>query len=144
MPTVRDILSGKAQDVAAVSEEASVLDAVKVMADRRIGSVVVKSGERVTGIFTERDVLNRVVAVQKDTREVRVRDVMSSPVACCQLDTKLTECRSVMASKKLRHLPVVEDGELVGMISIGDISAREADDQAHTIAYLHEYLHGRV
>ena len=130
--------------MAAVAEEARVLDAVKLMADRRIGSVVVKSGEKVTGIFTERDVLNRVVAVEKDTKELRVRDVMSSPVACCQLNTKLTECRSVMASKKLRHLPVVEEGQLVGMISIGDISAREADDQAHTIEYLNEYLHGRV
>ena len=144
MPTVRDIIAHKGRDVAAVAEEARVLDAIQVMADRRIGSVVVKSGEQVTGIFTERDVLNRVVALEKNTREVRVRDVMSSPVACCQLDTKLSECRSVMASKKLRHLPVVEDGKLVGLISIGDISAREADDQAHTIEYLNEYLYGRV
>jgi IMP dehydrogenase len=144
MPTVQDLISHKGSDVAAVAEEARVLDAVKLMADRRIGSVVVKSGDKVTGIFTERDVLNRVVAVEKDTKELRVREVMSSPVACCQLNTKLTECRSVMASKKLRHLPVVEEGQLVGMISIGDISAREADDQAHTIEYLNEYLHGRV
>ncbi len=144
MPTVRDIIAHKGGEVASVVEESRVLDAVQVMADRRIGSVVVKSGEKVTGIFTERDVLNRVVALEKDTRKALVRDVMSSPVACCQLDTKLSECRSVMALKKLRHLPVVENGELVGMISIGDISAREADDQAHTIEYLNEYLYGRV
>ena len=144
MPAVRDIIENKGQDVAAVAEGDLVLDAVKIMADQRIGSVVVTSGRRVIGIFTERDVLNRVVAVERDPKSVRVDEVMSAPVACCQLDTKLSECKSVMASKKLRHLPVVEDGELVGMISIGDISAREADDQAHTIEYLHEYLHGRV
>ncbi len=144
MPLVRDIINVKGRDVAAVSEDDSVLEAVQVMADRRIGSVVVKRGDTVTGIFTERDVLNRVVALEKEPRQLRVKEVMSSPVACCQLGTKLVECRSVMAAKKLRHLPVVEDGELVGIISIGDISAREADDQAHTIEYLHEYLHGRV
>lgn len=143
MPSVRDIIDKKGGDVAAVSENDSVLQAVKMMAERRIGAVVVKSGNRVVGIFTERDVLNRVVAVEKDPKRLLVKEVMSSPVACCQLDTKLVECRSVMAAKKLRHLPVVEKGELVGMISIGDISAREADDQEHTIEYLSEYLYGR-
>ena len=144
MPTVREIVERKGRDVAAVFEDDAVLDAVRLMADRRIGSVVVKSGDTVTGIFTERDVLNRVVAKEEDPKNLRVKQVMSTPVACCQLDSKLSECKSIMASKRLRHLPVVEDGRLVGMISIGDISAREADDQAHTIEYLHEYLHGRV
>ena len=144
MPSVQDIIGVKGSDVAAVGEGDSVLSAVKLMADRRIGSVVVKSGSKVIGIFTERDVLNRVMACEKDPKKLRVKEVMSTPVACCQPDTKLSECRSVMATKRLRHLPVVQAGELVGMISIGDISAREADDQAHTIEYLQEYLHGRV
>lgn len=144
MPSVQEILDSKSSDVAAVGEDATVLEATKLMADRRIGAVVVKNDDRVTGIFTERDVLNRVISVEKDPHKTLVKDVMSSPVACCRPDTKLSECRTVMTEKKLRHLPVVVDGNLVGMVSIGDLNAREATDQAHTIQYLEDYLYGRT
>ncbi len=144
MPSVRDILERKDPEVASVGQQDTVLHAVKLMAQRRIGSVVVTAGEKVVGIFTERDVLNRVMAAERDPKTLTVGEVMSAPVACCRPETKLSECRAVMAEKRLRHLPVVQGGRLLGLISIGDISAREADDQAHTIQYLHEYLHGRV
>ena len=142
MPSVQEILDNKSSEVAAVGEDATVLEATKLMADRRIGAVVVKKNNRVTGIFTERDVLNRVISVEKDPHKTLVKDVMSSPVACCRPDTKLSECRTVMTEKKLRHLPVVKDGDLVGMVSIGDLTAREATDQAHAIQYLQDYLYG--
>jgi IMP dehydrogenase len=144
MPSVADIIRGKSSPVAAVGPEDKVHSAVLVMAERRIGSVVVRSGEKVVGIFTERDVLNRVLAQDLDPKATAVRDVMSNPVACCQPATKITECKSVMTEKRLRHLPVVEEGHLVGMVSVGDILAFEAAEQAYTIEYLQEYLYGRV
>ena len=143
MPSVADLIAKKGNSVASVLADDSVFTAVKLMAAHHIGSVVVKTKEQVIGIFTERDVLNRVVAKQLDTATTLVKDVMSAPVVVCQPSTKVAECKSIMTGRKLRHLPVVSDGELVGLISIGDIMAHEADEQAHTIEYLHEYLHGR-
>lgn len=144
MPSVADILARKGSDVVAVLETHTVLEVARIMADRRIGSVVVQSGERIVGIFTERDVLYKVVSGALDPKQTLVRDVMSTPVACCQRATKIAECMAVMAEKKLRRLPVVEHGRLMGIVTIGDIMAFEATTQAHTIEYLHEYLYGRT
>ena len=141
MPTAQDILKKKTGEVAMIAEGANVMEAAKMMSDRRIGSMVVARAEKVIGIFSERDVLNRVVAKHLDPSTTLIRDVMTSPVACCQPTTKLTECRAVMTEKRIRHLPVVDDGKLVGMISSGDILALEHTQQQRTIEYLHEYLH---
>ena len=142
MPTAQTVLDNKGTDIATIDQDASVLDAAKVMNERRIGALVVTSGDRVIGIFTERDILNRIVAVEKPPGVVRVKEVMTSPMACCRRDTKLNECKAVMTSKRIRHLPVVEDGKLYGMISSGDILAGECADQQATIQYLNEYLYG--
>ena len=141
MPTAQDILANKSGEVAIIEEEATVMEAAKIMSDRRIGSLVVGRREKVVGIFTERDVLNRVVARHLDPLETLVKDVMTTRVACCQPTTKLAECRSVMTEKRIRHLPVVNDGRLLGMISSGDILALEHREQERTIEYLHEYLY---
>lgn len=143
MPTAQLILDGKGCDVATVKREATVLDAARLMNERRIGAVVVTEGEKVVGIFTERDILNRVVASQLPPAETKVGTVMTSPMACCRRDTPLAQCKNVMTDQRIRHLPVVEDGHLFGMISSGDILASESVDQQHTIEYLHEYLYGR-
>jgi CBS domain-containing protein len=144
LPSVSDIIAKKGRDVATVSRETCVLDAVKEMNNRRIGAVVVINENRVVGVFTERDLLNRVVAKQLDVTQVLVNDVMSTPVACCQLSTELTEAQGVMTKKRIRHLPVVEGDDLVGIISIGDLMARQVADQQNTIRYLNEYLYGRT
>ena len=144
MRTVRDILARKGTDVAAVSKDASVLDAARIMNERRIGALVVTTGDQVVGIFTERDVLNRVVAAQRSANTTRVGEVMTSPCACCKPETALEECRDVMTEKKIRHLPVVDAGRLCGMISIGDLMAAEAHNRQTTIEYMHEYLYGRT
>ena len=141
MPTAQDILAKKSGDVAIIGEEATVMEAAKIMSDRRIGSLVVGRREKVVGIFTERDVLNRVVARHLDPMETIIKDVMTTPVACCQPTTKLAECRRVMTEKRIRHLPVVERNRLVGMLSSGDILALEFGEQKQTIEYLHEYLY---
>ena len=140
MPPAQDILANKPA-VATIAEEATVMDAAKIMSDRHIGSLVVVRGDTIVGIFTERDVLNRVVARHRDPVEVIIKDVMSTPVAYCQPTTKLAECRGVMTRKRIRHLPVVKDNKLLGMVSSGDILAMEHGEQQKTIEYMYEYLY---
>lgn len=142
MHTVQAILGRKGKTVHSVTEEASVLDAAKIMNERRIGALVVTRGEKVVGIFTERDILNRVVAQQGDPAQLKVGDVMTTPVACCTPQTPRTECGNVMRSRRVRHLPVVDGEQLVGIVSIGDIVEDEGAEQQETIRYLHEYMHG--
>ncbi len=141
MPTAQDILAKKRRNVAIIGEEDTVMEAAKIMSDQHIGSLVVGRDKSVVGIFTERDVLNRVVAKHLDPMKTIVKDVMTTPVACCQPTTKLAECRSVMTEKRIRHLPVVVDNKLVGMISSGDILALEYGEQLRTIEYMYEYLY---
>lgn len=143
--TVEDILQRKGHTVHSVAPDDTALEAAKRMNQQRIGAVIVLDPSRgVVGIFTERDILRRVVAECKAPEQTRVGDVMSSPVTCCKPNTTLAECQSVMTQKRLRHLPVVDEGRLVGMISSGDILAQEVEVQQSTIEYLHDYLHGRM
>ncbi len=142
MPKVRDLLARKNGEVSSVGESVDVLTAAKKMNDRRIGSLVVTRGEQVVGIFSERDILTRVVAEGLMPAEVKVGDVMTAPVACCRMDTKLEECKLVMTSKRIRRLPVVEDGKLLGIVTSGDILASQTSEQADTIEYLKDYLYG--
>ncbi len=142
MPNAQLILDRKGSDVATVEGNSTVLQAAQVMNQKKIGAVVVTDGDKVVGIFTERDILNRIVADGKPPESTKVHDVMTSPMACCRRDTPLTECKAVMSTKRIRHLPVVEDGTLYGMISSGDILAGDSAQQQETIEYLHEYLYG--
>jgi len=144
MPTAQSILDRKGSEVATVARSATVLEAAKLMNHRRIGALVVTEGERAVGIFTERDILCRVVAEGRNAASTPVEKVMTSPMACCRRDTKLSDCRAIMTSKRVRHLPVVEEGKLFGLISSGDILASEVVEQQIAIEYLHDYLHGRV
>ena len=139
--TVQDILTRKGGHVVVVRPEETVLEAAHKMNAVRIGSVVVFEPDRgVTGIFTERDVLRRVVGECRSPAETPVSQVMSTPVTCCKPETTLEECKEVMTSKRLRHLPVVSDGALVGIISTGDLLVGEVELQQSTIDHLHAYL----
>lgn len=142
MTSVRTILEHKCQPVACIDPSATVLDAARIMNERRIGALVVTRGERLVGIFTERDVLNRVVAAQRDPAQTRIEEVMTTPVACCTPETTRAECESVMRKRHIRHLPVVEGDRVVGMISVHDVLEDEAHEQQQTIRNLYEYMHG--
>ena len=142
MSIVQNILERKAAHVVSVGCEATVLEAAQLMNDHHIGCLVVTQGEKVVGIFTERDILCRVVAGLRDPATVVVREVMTAPVACCTPETGRAECRAVMRNRRIRHLPVVRDDQLVGIVSIGDILEVTEAEQAETIQYLHEYLYG--
>jgi CBS domain-containing protein len=145
MPTVHDVLSQKGSTIHCVSPRASVLEATQRMNQHKIGALVVGDGEHISGIFTERDVLSRIVVPQRDPAKVTVGEVMTEKVICCTPDTDLDEASAIMKTRRVRHLPVcTEDGRLVGMISIGDINACYASNQEQTIHYLHDYIYGRV
>lgn len=142
MHSVQSIIQAKGQTVESIDESATVLQAAEAMNQRHIGALVVTRGEKVIGIFTERDVLNRVVAKRRDPATTLVKDVMSAPVACCAPETSRAECRNVMKSRRIRHLPVVDGDQLIGIVSIGDILQDQGEEQEETIRYLYEYMHG--
>lgn len=145
MAVVRDILARKGGDVVTVVPETTVFDAAVCMNDHGIGAVVVVDRERLVGVFTERDILKRVVAQRRDPAETRVEEVMTTQVVCCRLDTSLEEVGGVMKNRRIRHVPVVSDEDrLVGMISIGDLNAQHETEQEQTIYLLHEYIAGHV
>ena len=138
---VQDVLDKKGSDVETINRGASVLQAAELMNRRKIGALVVTEGEKVVGVFTERDIMMRVVGTERDPRQTRIEEVMTAPMACCRRDMALSDCQAIMTAKRIRHLPVVEDGNLYGMISSGDIMASEVEQKQLTIEYLHEYLY---
>jgi CBS domain-containing protein len=145
MATVRLILAKKGSHVFTVGKHATVLDAALLMNEHRIGALVVVESGRVSGMFTERDVLHRVVAQQRDPASTLVAEVMTTEVAVCTPDTTIEEARGAMKNRRIRHLPLVDgDNQLQGLISIGDLNAHETSDNEHTIHLLQEYLYGRV
>jgi len=145
MAKVSDLLAAKGNHVMTVGPDATVLDAATLMNDHQIGSLVVLDGGRVVGMFTERDVLRRVVTERRDPVATCVADVMTREVVCCTPDTTADEAASAMKNRRIRHLPVCDaDGAIVGLISIGDLNARVASEQEQTICLMQEYLYGRV
>lgn len=146
MSRVTDILMGKGAQVHVINEHTFVHDAVALMNEHKIGAlVVVDQFEHVSGIFTERDVLRRVVGQQRDPADTRVGEVMTSEVVCATIEMPLDDVRILLKQRRIRHLPVVDDdGRLKGMISIGDINAHSANDHEIELQYLKEYIHGRT
>lgn len=145
MVTVNNILADKGRQVWSVSRNATVLEAAVAMNDHRIGALVVLDGDELVGIFTERDVLRRVVAAGRDPTRTRVGEVMTEEVIVCTPETTMEEARGVMKNRRIRHLPVLDgDRRLLGLISIGDLNAHQAHSQERHIHLLNEYLYGRV
>lgn len=146
MSKVSDILASKSGPVVTIGENQTVLDATRIMNEHKIGALVVTDGQgHVVGMFTERDVLRRVVAEQKDPSSTVVAVAMTSDVIVCEADMPLEDCRQLMRNKRIRHLPVVDSqGKLQGMVSIGDLNAQQANNHEIHIKYLSEYIHGRV
>lgn len=146
MAYVSDILASKGGAVRTISASATVLDAINVMNEQQIGALVVSNGGgKVAGMFTERDVLRRVVGERHDPAAVKVGDVMTEAVVCVQPETPLADVQSLMKQRRIRHLPVVDGNRrLVGLISIGDVNAHFARDVEIQVNYLHEYIYGRT
>ena len=144
MAAVKDILQKKGTNVLCISRDETVLRAAQVMNEHKIGALVVVEDGRVAGIFTERDVLRRIVGEERAPATTRVGEVMTAEVACCTPQTPLEEARAAMKNRRIRHLPVLDrEDRLCGLVSIGDLNAFESANQEETIFWLHEYLHGR-
>jgi CBS domain-containing protein len=144
MAVINDILTTKGSQVLTIGPDATVLQAVMLMNDHKIGALVVTTGSDVAGMFTERDLLRRVVGERRDPNTTKVAEVMTTEVVCCTPDTTLEEARGAMKNRRIRHLPVVEGGRLRGLVSIGDLNAHQMTSQEHTIHLMHEYLYGRT
>jgi CBS domain-containing protein len=143
MATVRDILAVKGNHIESIAPTATVFEAAVRMNNHKIGALLVLDEERLVGIVTERDILQRLVAQRRDAAETLVEEIMTTEVACCQRDTSLEEARGVMKNRRIRHLPVVDEGErLLALISIGDLNAYQSTAQEQTIHLLHEYIYG--
>jgi len=138
--TVQSILAKKGSDIISVAPGETVVKAAQLMSERGIGGLVVTEGKRLAGIFTERDILRRVVAQRRDPTTTKVADVMTTPVTACGPDTPIDDCAAMMTAKRIRHLPVVGDTGLVGVITIGDVLAYQVSEQQATIDYMHHFM----
>ena len=140
MNQVSEILGNKGRDVLRIDAEASALDAVRQMVGANIGSLLVTDNDEVTGIVTERDYLRRVAEEGPTNEDVTVRDIMSSPLIVVSPETEIDECMALMTDRRIRHVPVVEEGDVVGIVSIGDVVKFKSKQQSFEIRYLTDYI----
>ncbi len=142
MDTIAAVLREKGSKVYTVAPGATVLEAARAMDAHNVGSLLVVDGDKPVGIFSERDLMRRVVVAGKDPAEVKVREVMSRDVWVVEPDTRVKEAMAIMTERRCRHLPVVEKGKVVGLISIGDLVRWISKDQEFQIRMLENYITG--
>ena len=143
MKTVAQLLRTKRNEVLSISPEAPVFEALGVMADKNVGALLVVDGESLVGIFSERDYARKVVLRGKSSKETPVREIMSSRVLYVRPDQSVDECMALMTDKRVRHLPVLDQAKVVGVISIGDVVKAKIEEQEFVIEQLQNYITGR-
>jgi CBS domain-containing protein len=140
--SIRDILRRKGEDVYSIGPLATVIDAVNTMNDNHVGSVLVMENGYPVGIFSERDVLVRVVAAQRDPRQTLVRDVMTTRLHTAELEDNILEVMKLMTDRRCRHVPVMDSGTLVGLVSIGDLTKAMQHNLRQEVRELSKYIGG--
>ncbi|MBP8293967.1 MAG: CBS domain-containing protein [Caldilineaceae bacterium] len=140
MATVKQILEGKGYQVWTVTADISVYEALRLMGEKEIGALAVLEGDELIGLLSERDYARKVVLKGKTSRETLVGAIMSSPVHAVRPDQSVEECMALMTEKRVRHLPVLEHGKLIGMISQGDLVKFIIEDQRFIIGQLESYI----
>jgi CBS domain-containing protein len=143
MKTVNELLKAKPARVVTVTPEMTVLDAIKVLAAEDVGAVMVMTGNQLVGILSERDYTRKVILQGRASNTTRVEEIMTANVICVSPRTKARECMALMTDKQIRHLPVLEGGRVVGMVSIRDIVSDIIADQDFTIEQLEHYISGQ-
>ena len=143
MKLVQHLLDSKGRTIISVAANASVFDAIKLMADNTVGSLLVMDGDELKGIVTERDYARKVIIKGRSSETTQVSEIMTSDVCTVVSADTVNNCMTVMSSRKIRHLPVVDDGEVVGMISIGDLVQAIITDQQEEIEHLEHYISGQ-
>lgn len=143
MGRVADILRSKGNTIYSIRSDDSVFDAVGTMVRHNVGSLLVCDGDDVKGIVTERDYLREIVLRGRTSKNTLVREIMTTEVVAVEPGRSIEECMAVMTDRRIRHLPVVEEGALVGVISIGDLVKQIASDREVEIRYLTDYITGK-
>lgn len=142
MTIIRRVLDTKRHDIVSIASDDSVYNAIKMMADNNIGSLIVLENEKLVGIITERDYSRKVILRGKSSPKTQVKEIMSTPVICVHPDETVRECMAIMTTKRIRHLPVIDGNELIGVISIGDLVKSIISEQQFVIEQLEHYITG--
>lgn len=140
MKTVQQLLSTKSSEVYSVHAEISVLDALKVMMEKNISALLILDGQQLLGIFTERDYARKIILHGKSSLDTRISEVMTADPVTVNYQHSIEECMQIMTDRHIRHLPVVNEGLIAGMVSIGDVVKFIIEDQKHTINALESYI----
>ena len=141
MISVRQLLDRKGRQVFAIPPGAAVLDAIRLMAERHVGALLVIEGDTLAGIVSERDYARKVILLGRSSADTPVRDIMTTPVLTVQPETPVEACMQIMTECRVRHLPVIEGGHVVGMVSIGDLVKAVIAEQQQHIEQLESYIH---
>lgn len=142
MKPVRELLRIKGQETWSVTPDTPVYDALKLMAEKNVGALLVLDGDKLAGILSERDYARKVILKGKASKNTPAREIMSENVVCVTPEQSVAECMALMTDKHFRHLPVIEDGKLVGVISIGDVVKAIISEQKFAIEQLEHYIAG--
>jgi CBS domain-containing protein len=142
MLRVQHLLRDKGSEVWSIEAEEPVLSAIQMMADKHIGALPVMRGMELAGVVSERDYARKVILLGRSSAETPVWEIMSSPVITVTSDTTVNDCMQIVTQRRIRHLPVVEKGALVGMISIGDLVRAVIEEQQQTISHLERFIAG--
>ncbi len=143
MGRVADILARKGSHVHTIQMDATVFQAIEMMVQHNVGSLLAMNGESIAGIFTERDFLRRVALEQRNPHTTRVREVMTEKLVCLDPRHSVEECMAIMSSERIRHLPVLDSGRLAGMVSIGDLVKHASAEREVEVRYLTDYITGK-
>jgi CBS domain-containing protein len=142
MKTVSDILQTKGREVWTITPETIVFDALRIMADKNVGALVVLDGAEVAGILSERDYARKVILHGKSSRELEAGEIMSATVYFVSPEQNIEDCMALFTNKRVRHLPVLQNNDLIGIISIGDVVKAVIAEQEYTIKHLENYITG--
>jgi len=142
MRRVKEILAGKGNEIWSIDPDASVYDAIYLLAEKEIGALIVIDDGELIGVISERDYARQIILKGKSSRETKVRDIMTTEVIAAAPDHGIDKCMGLMTEKRIRHLPVVSDGELIGVVSIGDLVRAVIAEQQSTIIDLEKYIAG--
>ena len=140
MNTVAQLLNEKGHSIYSIDPSASVFEAIKLMAERKIGALLVMENNKMIGIITERDYARKVILEGKSSQNTLVKEIMTTNTICARLDQTVEECMAVITDKRVRHLPVVDNNEVVGIISIGDLVKSIIAEQQFIIEQLEHYI----
>ena len=141
MKTVTQLLQAKGREIHTIGPDARVFDALKLMAEKNVGALVVTEGGRLAGILSERDYARKVILLSKSSHDIAVREIMTAKVITVEPGQTVEQCMALMTEKRIRHLPVTEGEKLIGVLSIGDLVKEVISEQEQTIKQLESYIH---